>query len=343
MHAPASMRWFFAVLLVPAIAAAISFACVGRAFQADPTAIPPLAPTSASGPDASGGAPLAIDCLDLNGDHRIDRDDLTPAVLPDLNLDGTVDDADVALLGDIDIPLDRRCNGDRQFILKAASTGQPKCPDQRFAMIVGITGAAPNGLTGGDDGKGILDLVDELQAKLRESGFDSAALLAAPNLPTATNEHTAMEAWMEHVLRGIFDKYPCARLVIVGHSHGATAALAVASWLEQHGYGNALAYVVLIDRVTLRYKGDKESLPVNTPVLHIYQRNGAEKICVTSLDGKDVPSQNAAPIGTGANIREMDVSDRGLCHGNIDDDDKLVQQTIVDATNAVMNAPQPRR
>jgi len=339
MPALAFARWSLAALAVPAIAASISFGCVGRAFQADPTAVPPLAPTSASTRDAEG-VPLAVDCLDLNGDRRIDHNDLTPAVLPDLNLDGKVDDRDVTLLGDIDIPLDQRCSGDRQFILNPPSAGPPKCPDQRFAVIASITGAAPKGLTNDDDGKGVRDLVDELQAKLKGSGFDSASLLSVPNLPSASNQNAAMEVWLGHVLRGILDAYPCVRLVIVGHSHGASAALAVAAWLERQGYSNELAYLVLIDRVTLRYTGDTESLPANTPILHVYQQNGGEPACVTSLDGEDVPTQNGAPLGARTNVHEIDVSDRGLCHGNIDDD-PLVQQTIVDATNAVMNAPRP--
>ena len=313
-----------AFLLLSAFTGAIAFGRVGRAFQ------PPQAALAA----ISGN----VDCLDANGDGKITGDEITPAMVGDLNLDGVVDERDVQALGDLNIDLSQACsNQQRQYELQPAASGPPACVDGNasFGLIAAITGAAPEGLTNTEDGRGIRELAQQLRDKFK-THFDSAVLLAVPNLPTAMNQHAAMETWLEHVLSGILAKYPCARLVMVGHSHGASTALAVASWLERKGFGSQLAYVGLIDRVTLRYEGDRTSIPTTTVVEHLYQRNGNTDACRVG----NAATADGVPVLGGPNIHEDDRTWTGLCHSTIDDD-PAVHKKIIDEADARIIAPLP--
>ncbi len=325
-------------------------ACVGRAFQPDatPPPLPTAVPTLAIGTvlPATDARPITIDCLDTNHDGKVNDGDWRPDAKPDVTLDRVVDDHDRAILRGVDIALVTRCNNDQhQFLVESLAAMVPNCETfPKLAIILGITGAAPNGLTDGQDGKGIRTLVDELRKKAESSGFTTVGLVSTPNLESAENQHTAMENWLEQITSGLLTTYRCARLVIVGHSHGATSALAVASWLEKNRPTAQLAYVAIIDRVTLKYTGDKTSVPAHVPVFHQYELNEQDQtteVCARNAQGTPTTrGQIGEPLGMAdkTNIHEENVSSAGLCHSTIDDD-VAVHTRIVDVVNTALNAP----
>lgn len=305
-----------AVVVAFALALACGFvagACIGRSFQSEPTRIAPIDPTVAGVPQPSTPQSIRVDCLDSNGDRTVTAADLTADSLIDLNLDGIRDQQDVGVLKDISVPLDSRCSEDYQFGISPAASGPPDCAKGQFVFVVGITGSADHGLKDTEQA-GIVSLVAELRRELKSRGVAVASAIAAPNIQAATHKEAAMESWLEFVLLGVIEKYPCARFVLAGHSHGATSALAVSRWIEDRGLGDRIAHVALIDRVTFLYDGAKTAMPARVPVLHLYELNEGTSAC--PKDG-DTTIPSGEPIGGSANVVDVDVSSRGLCHFDI--------------------------
>jgi hypothetical protein len=100
------------------------------------------------------------------------------------------------------------------------------------------------------------------------------------------NIYAGMEEWVTNVTRVYLDRYPCLRVVLVGHSHGATTADVVASRLEDQ-YGSRFIVVVDVDRVDELYTGDTQSRPDIVPVFNIFETNDS------TLSGEPYDSANA--------------------------------------------------
>lgn len=222
-------------------------------------------------------------CLDVNGDDRVNGADAADmSKVPDFNADRSRDADDAAFLFGVDVALDP-ASGDCE------SKSSERAPEYLVAhdyfqssdvscdggarpvLLVGVGGGVVN-LREKEDAAGIRDLIDALQQAYGDSDTDTIAVLAGPSIVGAVNANRGMEDWMTHAVQVYFERFPCLRAVLAGHSHGAVTVDVVAARLEEQYAGRIIA-VVDLDRIESLYNGDLASRPTTTPVFNIYQRN----------------------------------------------------------------------
>ncbi len=210
-------------------------------------------------------------CLDRNGDHRLNASDAADvAQVPDYNADFRHDARDAAFLQGIDIPLDPQKQADAcakgsntapEYAVAHGylSSSNVNCDDgAKAALIVGIGGGVVN-VKDKDNAAGIRSIVDGLQSAYDDRDVQTIAVLSGPAIVGAENAHSAMETWLTHATQVYLDRYPCLRVLLVGHSHGAVSADVVASHLEGE-YADRIIEVVDVDRVDALYDGDTKSV-----------------------------------------------------------------------------------
>lgn len=278
-----------------------------------------------------------IACLDANGDHRLnDADAADVSKAPDFNADFRHDVRDAAFLRGIDIPLDAVRQGE------ACATTSKRAPEYLVAhgflessdvdcgagkqavLLVGVGGGAAN-LRNKDDAAGVRSMVDALQKAYDDRGVQTIGVIAGPAIAGAVNVHSAMEDWMTHVVRVYLDRFPCLRVLLLGHSHGAVTVDVVAARLEST-YGARMIEVVDVDRVETLYIGDKASRPRTTRVFNIYETN--DKV----LPGAPYDAPNGANWDASNELAPGDGQDGGpstkATHSTIDNS-KPVRNAIV--------------
>ena len=237
-----------------------------------------------------------IACLDINGDDRINEQDAQdPSELPDFNADDERDEQDAAFLQGVDIELDPNadpCGEDAPDEPEYAvahgyfSPAEVSCDDgDEPVLLVGVGGGVVN-LKDRGSAAGIREIVSDLQDAYDDEDVDTLAVLAGPAMAGAVNIYAGMEAWMTNVTRVYLDRYPCLRVVLVGHSHGGTTVDVVASRLEDQ-YADRFVAVVDVDRVDELYTGDTQSRPDVVPVFNIFETNDG------ALKGDPYDSPNA--------------------------------------------------
>jgi len=223
-------------------------------------------------------------CQDLNGDFRINElDAADPSKLPDFNADGVRDDSDAAFFRGIDIPLDEAraaaaCKGGSSSAPEYAvahgyfKSAEVTCGrDDSAVLLVGVGGGVVN-LKDRADAAGVRAIIDGIQKAYDDRGTQTIAVLAGPAIAGAQNVHGAMEQWLTHAVQVYLDRYPCIRILLLGHSHGAVTADVVASHLESF-YASRIIEVVDVDRVDVLYTGDTLSRPKRAHVFNIYEHN----------------------------------------------------------------------
>ena len=223
-------------------------------------------------------------CLDKNGDHRLNRADAaTPSSVPDFNGDFKHDANDAAFFTDIDLQLDPPTQAD------VCRKGSPIGPEYEVAhgyfepadvscdagalpvLLVGVGGGVKD-LTDKGDAAGVRSIIDGLQRSYDARGVDTIAVIAGPAISGAVQPNPAMEQWMTNAVRVYFDRYPCIRAVLVGHSHGGVTVDVIAARLEDR-YASRFIDVVELDRVEYVYAGDTQSRPKLAHVLSIFETN----------------------------------------------------------------------
>lgn len=280
---------------------------------------------------------VQIECYDRNGDRVIDAADAAdPSQLPDLNADGARDDADAAFFRGVSIPLDpakqdSACQGKNKdwgpeyLVAHNSSPATVDCAQGPAVLLLGVGGGVANLKT--NAAEGVRSIVDGLQQALADRGVQTISVISGESVVAATNVHSSMEDWLTNATRVYLDRYPCLRVAIVGHSHGAVSAEVVSSRLEG-AYGPRFIEVVNVDRSTVLYLGDTQSWPSSVRVLNIYETTDS------TLPG--------APRD-GANIENWDASgekapengDKGgaikpVNHTTIDNSDAVKQRIIAD-------------
>ena len=75
---------------------------------------------------------------------------------------------------------------------------------------------------------------------------------------------------MTNAVRVYLDRYPCIRVVLVGHSHGAVTTDVISAALEGQ-YSGRIIEDVELDRSEFAYGGDTASKPTQVHVLSIYE------------------------------------------------------------------------
>ncbi len=221
-------------------------------------------------------------CLDTNDDDRINGDDAADiSELPDFNADGERDLNDATFLSGLDIALDpardRTVCGDRANkapeYLVAHGYFAPvdvSCDDGNAPVLVmGVGGGVVN-LREKEDAAGIRSVVDDLLKEYDDDDIETIGVLAGPAVVGAANVHTAMEEWITHAARVYLERYPCIRVVLIGHSHGAITVDVAAAKLEGE-FADRIIAVVEMDRVAQLYIGDVESRPVQAAVFNAFE------------------------------------------------------------------------
>ena len=222
-----------------------------------------------------------IECLDVNGDHRLNvQDAADPARLPKLDSIAAAGGT-AAFLAGIDIPLDAAkedtaCHGKNpdwgaEFVVARGEL--PVNCDGAAApvLLVGVGGGVSN-LERKNEAAGVTQTIDSLQAAFQRDGVPTFAVISGQALIAASNVHTAMEDWMTHAVGVYMVAYPCLRVALVGHSHGAITVDVMGSRLEST-FADRILSVVDIDRVEALYHGDLQSWPSSVPVLNIFESN----------------------------------------------------------------------
>lgn len=221
-------------------------------------------------------------CLDNNGDNRISAEDSQPSGdVPDFNADDERDEQDAAFLQGIDIPLDPNrdnaaCEGDAKRApeyLVAHGYFEPSdvsCNGgDEAVLLVGIGGGVVN-LREMDDAAGVREMIDVLLQEYDDRDTQTIGVIAGPAIVGAASLHGAMELWLTHAVRVYLERFPCLRVVLLGHSHGAVTADVVGAALEGE-FGERIISVVTVDRVEQLYIGDLQSRPVTAPVFNLYE------------------------------------------------------------------------
>ncbi len=289
------------------------------------------------------GSPRAtfsqLGCLDTNGDHQLNAADAADlSKVPDFNGDRSHDKNDAAFLQGLDIPLDAQREAD------ACKAGSDRAPEYLVAhgyfkpadvscdsgkkpvLLVGVGGGVVN-LKDREDAAGVRSMIDGLQQAFQDRGTQTIAVLAGPAIAGGQNIHTAMELWMTHAVNVYLDRYPCLRVVLLGHSHGADTVDVVAAHLEAN-YAARIIEVVDVDRVTTLYIGDTQSRPTTAHVLNIFERNGGV------LQGSPYDSPNAENWDASDQLGPSD-GDKGgalrpVNHTTIDNSDAVKKRIVAD-------------
>ena len=209
----------------------------------------------------------------------------------------------------------------------ADDTSELSCdgPPPLLAVLVGGGG---NDLLDAKSGEsiGLIDIMNQLQPQLEASGVHVAVMLASAAITGAVPAQGSMERYLEHEIAARLDATPCLRMAIVGHSHGGVTVTDVLATLEDRFAGRV--YGVLLDRTTVIYDGDTQSMPVTAPVLNIYQLN-------EGWHGVAIDQPNITNVDQTAEYAPLAPSDGGgglarVSHKTLDD--------AVDAQHRIVDA-----
>lgn len=244
-----------------------------------------------------------IACLDRNGDHVLnDADAADVSKVPDFNGDRSHDANDAAFLRGINIQLDpqrqaQACqngsNSEPEYLVAHGylSPSNVSCDGgKRPVLLVGIGGGVVN-LKKKQDAAGIRSIIDAIQKKYDDNGIDTIGVIAGPAIAGGENIYVAMEDWLTHAVQVYLDRYPCLRVVIVGHSHGGVVGDVVATHLEDR-YASRIIEVVNVDRVDALYTGNTTLWPQQVRVYNIYETNDST-LKGASRDAPNIENYNA--------------------------------------------------
>ncbi len=284
----------------------------------------PLPRTWIDGLAASrGGTATLISCLDTNGDGQIsaaDSDDLGDVSIPLVTARSCVNPAD-----------------HRDFYAGDASdaAGYSCAAATPPALIVAI-GSAGSDLFDPSAGEslGVLLAVNGLQTRAHAAGIATLPVLSAPAIFGADAPQTRMEQWLARDITDRLEAMPCLRAVLIGHSHGGVTVTSVAAELDGTYAGRVFG--VLIDRTTALYDRDATEMPLEIPLLNVFQLN-------EGWHGSYIDQPNITNVDDSGERAPVAPSDGGgglalVSHKTLDDAPRVRQQ-IEDAVMAWLAAP----
>jgi hypothetical protein len=284
-------------------------------------------------------------CLDKNGDFRLNQADAADASsVPDFNGDRSHDKNDAAFFTGIDIALDPAAQSD--LCGRSATLGpeyevahgyfEPSnvscAGDARPVLLVGVGGGVKD-LKDKGQAAGVRSVIDGLQKAYKSRRIDTIAVIAGPALFGALEANTAMEQWMTNAVRIYFDRYPCIRAVLVGHSHGAVTSDVVAALLE-NTYPGRIIEDVELDRSEFAYGGDTRSKPKQVHVLSIFESTSGALSGVPYTDAPNAELWDASGE-LGPENGDKGGAMKPVTHTTIDNAPSVKQRII----NDVMSRP----
>jgi hypothetical protein len=284
-----------------------------------PTPTPtPARPSWLDGLSARHGeaSPVLLSCL-AGTDDRLTSDD-----------DGVPSGVDIALTPGAACGSD----GERAEWYAGVYSGPTHlCNDAGPLRIIAVGGGGTDLLdpTSGES-TGFLPMVNGIAEGAAAAGRSVAVTLAASAVfDAAADAQAAMEQWLTGSVRDELAALPCARVVILGHSHGGATVTQVTAALDAE-YGDRMLGV-LVDRTIALYDRPVDEWPVRTPILNFYQLNEGwhgipiDRANVTNFD----QSAETAPVPSLGGEGPIGIVD----HTTLDDS-PVVQQGVIDAVLA---------
>jgi len=246
----------------------------------------------------------------------------------DSDRDGRITGADDAAYEELEIVIAEPCAPDderRDFFAGEADADAFACDGGAPPLLVVAIGGGGTDLHDPKSGVslGLLGSVNEIAARAEAAGIAMAPVLASSAVFGADLPQTRMEQWIAHHVAGRLEQAPCARAVLIGHSHGGVIVTEVTAALEGR-FGDRI-YGVLIDRTAALYDRPATAIPLRTPLLNVYQlREGwhGEPIAQANVENADRTS-SVAP----KEPRLPDQPVEPVTHVNLDDA-RDVQETI---------------
>ena len=261
-----------------------------------------------------GGRTLLISCLDTNGDARLDAGDGAEFADLDASFVPGKECVDPALHADF-------------FEGAPRDAASYSCDAAHAPLLVVAVGGGGTDLLIASSGVslGILDIVNDLEARATGAGIATAPLLAAGAVYDSDYPQTRMEQWIMHEVSARLDAMPCLRAVLIGHSHGGVIVSSAMAALEQR-YASRL-FGVMIDRSIALYDRPATEMPQHVPMLNVFQLN--EGWHGEPIDGPNITNADASWETAPADPRAGDETLATVSHLTLDDSPG-VQRAIVD-------------
>ncbi len=266
------------------------------------------------------GRPTLIACVDRNRDGRINGSDAPQYASLDISVPSSW------MLCGYDATYADFYDGP-----PSNPAGYSCAAGHRPILIVAVGGAGTDLLNAPEgESLGLLDIVNQLEARAAAASFSSAPMLAASAIwGAADHAQTSMEQWLEAELTAKLDAMPCLRVALIGHSHGGATVTSVTHILDAR-YSSRM-FGVIIDRSTVLYDRFALDYPARTPILNVYQRN-------EGWHGEYLPFPNVTNVDESAETAPIAPSDGGgptapVTHKTLDDSPGA-QHLIVDSIMA---------
>ena len=261
---------------------------------------------------------MLVSCLDGNHDGRIDAADGDDFARIDIPLVAAYACVDPARHSDF-------------YVGDPAGPAAYACGGGPAPLLIVAIGSAGTDLFDATQGEslGVLDIVNQLQARAGAAGIASVPMLSASAIFGADHPQTRNEQWLENEVRLRLDAMPCLRAVLIGHSHGGVTVTTVAAALDG-GYAGRV-YGVLIDRTNILYDREATEVPARIPLLNVFQTN-------EGWHGNVYGQENITNVDESAERAPIAPSDGGgglalVSHKTLDDA-VAVQERIVTAVMA---------
>ncbi|MHB8377009.1 MAG: alpha/beta fold hydrolase [Dehalococcoidia bacterium] len=288
---------------------------------ATPTPLPRTWPSGLRIPTT--GTPELISCLDTDHDGRIDATDGPQFAGLDIRL----------------VPGEACVDPSQHADFFAGSPSDPagySCSAPRPPLLIVAVASAGSDILEPSMGEsmGVLDIVNELQARAATAGISTLPVLSTSAVFGADKPQTRMEQWIEHDVARRLDALPCLRVALIGHSHGGVTVTSVTAALDGRYAGRMFG--VMLDRTTALYDRPATEMPVKTPLLNVYQTN-------EGWHGVPIDQPNVMNVDASREVAPIAPSDGGggpalVSHKTLDDA-PAVQRRVVDAVMAWAGAP----
>jgi hypothetical protein len=290
---------------------------VATVTPAAPTRTPPPAPPSwltALGEGSDAPPAILISCLDTNGDLAL-----------------TSDDPGVVLPEGLRIPLlpEQACfepETHADFYPGADFSDDAIACEGVTPVQIVIAASAGSDLKQPQEGEslGLIEIARNIRTQLEERGAEVSISVGVSAIFGADPPQTSMELWQTYRLQRLLEEVPCARAIIIGHSHGGVTATAVATYLDE-AYADRLLAVV-IDRTAVLYDRIAPEMPARTRVINFYQLN-------EGWHGFPIDLPNVENIDRSADRAPVAPSDGGgapaiVSHKTLDDSPEVQRMAV---------------
>jgi len=290
------------------------------ALVASPTTPPAVATPSpipdtwleALGEPADAPRAALVSCGDANGDAALTAEDGLPLSGDFIVLAPGLSCVDPGLHADFYpgvafSPESRACNGVTPVqIVLAASAGSDLLQPYEGESL------------------GLIEIAKGMRAAIDAQRGEASIMVAMSAIFGADPPQTSMETWLAAHVREVLDDVPCARVVLIGHSHGGVTVTAAAVALEAQ-YADRML-VVLIDRTAVLYDRIAAEMPQQARVLNFYQLN-------EGWHGEPIDQPNVENIDESDERAPVAPSDGGggpaiVSHKTLDDALAVRQQVV---------------